>query len=71
MSYQEIKHLLAEKYQLKKEPQNTEISLIVTAETIRRNVKMVPTVFINNKEYQYPRELNANELKAEIEATLT
>jgi protein-disulfide isomerase len=66
LNNQEIKQLLAEKYQLKEEPKNTEISLSVTAEAIRRNVKMVPTVFINNKEYQYPREIAADELKSEI-----
>ncbi|WP_442602393.1 thioredoxin domain-containing protein [Paenibacillus sp. KN14-4R] len=67
---QEIKHLLATKYQLQEEPENTDISLKVTAEAIRRNVKMVPTVFINNKEYQYPKEIDADELKAEIENAL-
>ncbi|MGE8079974.1 thioredoxin domain-containing protein [Peribacillus loiseleuriae] len=70
LNNQDIKKLLAEKYQLKEEPQNTEISLNVTAEAIRRNVKMVPTVFINNKEYQYPTELSAEELKTTIEAEL-
>ena len=70
LNNQEIKTLLANKYQLKEEPQNTEISLDVTAEAIHRNVKMVPTVFIGNKEYQYPTELNAEELKAAIEAAL-
>jgi protein-disulfide isomerase len=70
LNNQAIKHLLEDKYQLKEEPQNTEISLNVTAEAIRRGVKMVPTVFINKKEYQYPREIDADELKAEIEAVL-
>ncbi|WP_141432918.1 thioredoxin domain-containing protein [Bacillus sp. 03113] len=70
LNNQEIKNLLSEKYHLKEEPQNTEISLNVTAEAIRRNVKMVPTVFINNKEYQYPTEITAEELKIEIEAAL-
>lgn len=70
LNNQEIKNLLAEKYQLKEEPQNTEISLKVTAEAIQRNVKMVPTVFINEKEYQYPTEIAANELRAAIEEAL-
>ncbi|MDM5281819.1 thioredoxin domain-containing protein [Peribacillus frigoritolerans] len=70
LNNQEIKNLLAEKYQLKEEPQNTEISLNVTSEAIRRNVKMVPTIFINNKEYQYPTELTADELKTTIEEAL-
>lgn len=71
LNNQEIKTLLAKNYQLKEEPQNTDISLNVTAEAIERKVKMVPTVFINNKEFQYPVELSAEELKAEIEAALT
>lgn len=70
LNNQEIKNLLASNYQLQEEPDNTEISLHVTAEAIRRNVKMVPTVFINDKEYQFPREIDADELKAEIEALL-
>ncbi|WP_043930352.1 thioredoxin domain-containing protein [Bacillus sp. EB01] len=70
LNNQEIKKLLAEKYQLKEEPENTEISLKVTAEAIARNVKMVPTVFINEKEYQFPTELSASELKASIEEEL-
>ncbi|KMY48532.1 thioredoxin domain-containing protein [Peribacillus loiseleuriae] len=70
LNNQDIKKLLAKQYQLKEEPQNTEISLNVTAEAIRRNVKMVPTVFINDKEYQYPTELSAEELKTTIEAEL-
>lgn len=36
---QDIKNLLAEKYQLKEEPKNTNISLSVTEEAIHRNVK--------------------------------
>ncbi|MFD4931461.1 thioredoxin domain-containing protein [Peribacillus butanolivorans] len=70
LNNQEIKNLLAEKYHLKEEPHNTEISLNVTSEAIRRNVKMVPTIFINNKEYQYPTELTADELITTIEEAL-
>ncbi|WP_246041724.1 thioredoxin domain-containing protein [Robertmurraya kyonggiensis] len=66
----EIKNLLTEKYQLKEEPDNIEESLKITAEAIRRNVKMVPTVFINEKEFQYPREIGGAELRSEIEAAL-
>jgi protein-disulfide isomerase len=66
----DIKHMLAEKYGLKEEPNNIDTSLNVIAEAIRRGVKMVPTVFINNKEYQYPTEISAQELKSEIEAAL-
>ncbi|WP_019240910.1 MULTISPECIES: thioredoxin domain-containing protein [Bacillus] len=67
---QEIKAFLQEKYNLKEEPKNTEISLNVTAEAIRRQVKMVPTVFINNKEYQYPKEITTEELRNEIQSAL-
>ncbi|CAM4003593.1 thioredoxin domain-containing protein [Lederbergia lenta] len=70
LNNQEIKNLLVQKYQLKEEPKNTEISLNVTTEAISRNVKMVPTVFINNKEFQYPTELSATELKTQIEEAL-
>ncbi|PLR89823.1 thioredoxin domain-containing protein [Bacillus sp. T33-2] len=70
LTNQDIKHMLAEKYQLQEEPENTEISLKVTAEAIKRNVKMVPTVFINNTEYQYPREITAEELRTEIQNAL-
>ncbi|WP_462410767.1 thioredoxin domain-containing protein [Neobacillus sp. Marseille-QA0830] len=67
---QDIKRMLGEKYQLKEEPNNINISLDVTAEAIRRGVKMVPTVFINNKEFQFPVELTADELQTEIDAAL-
>lgn len=66
----DIKKLLSEKYQLQEEPDNIDIGLSVIAEAIRRNVKMVPTVFINDKEFQYPREIDAQELRSEIEAAL-
>jgi len=67
---QDIKRMLEEKYQLKEEPNNIDISLNVTAESIRRGVKMVPTVFINNKEFQFPIELTADKLITEIQASL-
>lgn len=70
LNNQEIKKLLTDNYQLKEEPKNTDISLKVTAEAIQRQVKMVPTIFINNKEYQYPTEISAAELTAEIESAL-
>lgn len=70
LNNQEIKNLLANTYQLKEEPKNTEIGLNVIAEAIRRNVKMVPTVFINNLEFQYPTELSADELKTLVEIEL-
>ena len=66
----EIKSLLTNEYQLKEEPANIDISLTTTAEAIERGVKMVPTVFINDREYQYPREIFADELKAVLEEEL-
>jgi protein-disulfide isomerase len=66
----DIKKLLAEKYQLQEEPDNIDIGLSVIDEAIRRHVKMVPTVFINGKEFQYPREIDAQELRSEIDAAL-
>ncbi len=71
LNNKDIKNLLNEKYQLKEEPKNTDVSLNVTAEAIRRNVKMVPTVFINNLEFQYPTELSADELKTFIDIELS
>lgn len=70
LNNQEIKKLLTDKYQLKEEPKNTEISLKVTAEAIQRQVKMVPAVFINNKEYQYPTEITADQLRGEIDSAI-
>lgn len=66
----EIKSLLTNEYQLKEEPENIEISLAVTAEAIERGVKMVPTVFINDREFQFPREIFADELKTVVEEEL-
>ncbi|MFZ2462834.1 MAG: thioredoxin domain-containing protein [Caldibacillus thermoamylovorans] len=61
-----IKKMLTEQYGLKEEPDNIETSLKITAEAIKRNVKMVPTVFINDKEFQFPVELDAAQLKNEV-----
>lgn len=58
--------MLTEQYGLKEEPDNIETSLKITAEAIKRNVKMVPTVFINDKEFQFPVELDAAQLKNEV-----
>lgn len=66
----EIKSLLTNEYQLKEEPANIDISLAVTAEAIERGVKMVPTVFINEQEFQFPKEISAAELKDIIEKEL-
>jgi len=65
-----IKNMLIEQYGLKEEPDTIEISLKITAEAIQRNVKMVPTVFINDKEFQYPVEIDANQLIEEVEKAL-
>ena len=59
-----------EKFGLKEEESNIERSLQITAEAIERNVKMVPTVFINDLEFQFPREIFAEELKEVIENQL-
>lgn len=62
-----IKKLLTEKYGLEEEPDTIELSLKITEEAIKRKVKMVPTVFINNSEFQFPVEIDAENLQAEIE----
>lgn len=62
-----IKQYIEEKFGLREEESNIERSLHVTAEAIERNVKMVPTVFVNDLEFQFPREIFAEELKEVIE----
>ncbi len=69
-SNHQIKEMLQNDYALHEEDQNIEISLSVTAEAIERGVKMVPTVFINELEFQYPQEISAEHLKEEIEKRL-
>lgn len=66
-----IKKMLTEQYCLKEEPDTIDLSLKITAEAIKRQVKMVPTVFINEKEFQYPVEIDAEQLKDEIEKALS
>lgn len=66
----EIKKYIEDKYDLKEEFSNIDRSLLITAEAIERNVKMVPTVFINELEFQYPREIFADELVEVIEKEL-
>ncbi|WP_339226040.1 thioredoxin domain-containing protein [Oceanobacillus sp. FSL K6-2867] len=65
-----IKKMLTEQYGLKEEPNTIDLSLKITAEAIKRQVKMVPTVFINDKEFQYPVEIDAQQLKDEVEKAL-
>lgn len=65
-----IKKLLTEEYGLQEQPENIELSLKIIAEAIQRQVTMVPTVFINGKEFQYPVELDAKDLKKEVEEAL-
>lgn len=65
-----IKQYIEEKFDLKEEESNIERSLQITAEAIERNVKMVPTVFVNNLEFQFPREIFAEEFKEVIEQQL-
>jgi len=62
LSSHDIKKYIEKNYGLKEEEQNIEISLQVIAEAIERDVEMVPTVFINDLEFQYPREIFAEEL---------
>ncbi|MDR4888411.1 hypothetical protein RGU12_12850 [Fredinandcohnia sp. QZ13] len=66
-----LKKVLTEQYGLKEEPDTIDISLKITAEAIKRQVKMVPTVFINDKEFQFPVELDAAQLKDEVEKALS
>lgn len=63
--------MLQKKYDLIERSENTSISLKILGETIERHITMVPTIFINHKEFQYPRELDADELRYEIEHQLS
>lgn len=62
-----IKKMLVEKYQLQEQPDNIDYSLNIIEEAIQRQVKMVPTVFINDKEFQYPIEIDGKQLVEEVE----
>jgi len=66
-----IKKLLSEEYGLQEQPENIELSLKIIEEAIKRKVTMVPTVFINGKEFQYPVEIDADGLKMEVELALS
>jgi len=66
-----IKEYIENNYGLKEEEPNIDISLQVTAEAIKRGVKMVPTVFINDLEFQYPREIFSEELVQVLEQQLS
>ena len=66
-----IKQMLTETYGLQEEPATIDISLKITAEAIERQVKMVPTVFINDKEFQFPVEIDAQQLIDEVENALS
>ena len=66
-----IKEYIEKNYGLKEEEQNIEISLQVIAEAIERGVKMVPTVFINDIEFQYPREIFTEELTQVLDQQLS
>jgi len=65
-----IKKMLTEEYGLQEQPNNIERGLKIIAEAVKRNVIMVPTVFINGKEFQFPVELDASQLKEEVERAL-
>lgn len=69
-SSHDIKKYIEDKYGLQEEFSNIDRSLLITAEAIERNVTMVPTVFINELEFQYPREIFASELKEVIDNQL-
>lgn len=66
----EIKKYIEDKYGLQEEFSNIDKSLLITTEAIERNVRMVPTVFINDLEFQYPREISSDELITVIEKKL-
>ncbi len=65
-----IKKMLVDQYGLQEQPDNIDLSLKIIDEAIKRQVKMVPTVFINGKEFQYPVEIDAKELKQEVDQAL-
>ncbi|MGE7664486.1 thioredoxin domain-containing protein [Ureibacillus composti] len=65
-----IKKMLTEQYGLKEEPETIDIGLQIVSEAVERNVKMVPAVFINDQEFQFPVEIDAQQLKEEIEKVL-
>ena len=65
-----IKKMLTEQYGLKEEPDTIDLSLKIIAEAIKRQVKMVPTVFINDNEFQYPIEIDAQQLISEVKKAL-
>ncbi|MDG0792428.1 hypothetical protein OMP38_17260 [Cohnella ginsengisoli] len=62
--------MLTEAYGLQEQPDNIDLSLSIIAEAIQRHVKMVPTVFINGNEIQYPDEIDASGLIKEVEQAL-
>lgn len=69
-SSHELKRYLEDTYSLKEEPDNIERGLQIIQEAIERKVTMVPTVFINDLEFQYPREIFADEFVEVIEKQL-
>ena len=69
-SSHELKSYLEDTYGLKEEPTNIERGLQIIQEAIDRKVTMVPTVFINDLEFQYPREIFEDELVEVIEKQL-
>lgn len=71
LTNQDIKQMLQDKYGLIERSENTTISLSIIGETIERNVTMVPTIFINDQEFQYPRELDEAELRYVLEKEIS
>lgn len=67
-----VKHVLNSRFQattLKHILQKSIVyngSLAITSEAIALSVKMVPTVFVGNQEFQYPREIDETGLEQVI-----
>lgn len=68
----EIKNLLVTKYALEEEEvaANTDISLAFTLEAIERNVKVVPSLFINSKQKHFVFKDISTELRDFVEEEL-
>ncbi|MFJ8235584.1 thioredoxin domain-containing protein [Ureibacillus sp. NPDC094379] len=67
LSDQELENLLTEKYQLEERPENTDISLAITQEAFERQVKYLPTLFINNELQSLKPDYDQATIKSLIE----
>lgn len=72
LTQHELKDLLVSKYDLEQEEieENTEISLAVTAEAIKRGVKSVPTLFINGEKCTFKERRIYSELPKYVEEAI-